>query len=103
MPFVAFCFKGVIGMSYYVKTAVSTAVGLSIYEVAQIYLPRRTFDPEDIVASFAGATTSIVLASLLFLIQRKDEKNIEPNAAPNGGPSASVDNSNARGGPPSVS
>jgi hypothetical protein len=30
-------------------------------------------------------------------------RNAEPGAAPNGGPAASVDNSNASGGPPSVS
>lgn len=32
-----------------------------------------------------------------------DEHKAEPSAPPNGGPAASVDNSNAPGGPPSVS
>jgi hypothetical protein len=33
----------------------------------------------------------------------EEEQDAEPNAALNGGPAASVDNSNAPGGPPSVS
>jgi VanZ family protein len=76
MPFVAFCFKDVIGFSYYVKTAIGTAVGLSIYELVQIYLPSRTFDPHDIVASFLGAIFSILLASILFLMQRTNYNTI---------------------------
>jgi VanZ family protein len=76
MPFVAFCFKDVIGFSYYVKTALGTAVGLSIYELVQIYLPNRTFDPHDIVASFLGAIFSILLASILFLMQRTNYNTI---------------------------
>ena len=103
MPFVAFCFKDVIGLSYYVKTAIGTAVGLSIYELVQIYLPRRTFDPYDIVASFLGAIFSIMLASILFLMQRKNEKTIEQGAAPNGGPATQLDSSDVTEGPPSVS
>ena len=62
-----------IGLSDYVKTALGTAVGLSVYEVAQIYVPRRTFDPGDIVASFLGAIFSILLASVLFLMKGKNE------------------------------
>jgi hypothetical protein len=34
---------------------------------------------------------------------RKPVKEVEPGAAPNSGPAASVDNANAPGGPPSVS
>jgi hypothetical protein len=76
MPFVAFCFKDVIGFSYYVKTAIGTAVGLSVYELVQIYLPSRTFDPHDIVASFLGAIFSILLASILFSMQRTNYNTI---------------------------
>src|SRR5688500_8848623 len=74
LPFIAFCFKEVIGWSSYVKTALATAAGLSIYEVVQIYLPRRTFDPADIVVSFLGAICSIVLATVLFL-RRREHRN----------------------------
>jgi len=100
MPFVAFCFGDVIGFSHYVKVAFGTAVGLSIYECVQVYVPWLTFDPYDIVASFLGAIVSIVLASVLFLMQRK---NIEPDAAPNGGNAAPSENSNTTEKPPSVS
>lgn len=73
-PFMAFWSRDVIGLSSYVKTALGTAVGLSLYEVVQNYLPRRTFDPYDILASFLGALFSILLASVVFLRQRGDEK-----------------------------
>ena len=102
-PFLAFFFKDVIGLTYYVKTAIGTAVGLSIYELVQFYLPRRSFDPYDIVASFLGALFSIMLASILFLMPRKSEKTIEQGAAPNGGPATQLDRSDVTNGPPSVS
>jgi len=94
MPFVAFYFKDVIGLSSYVKTALGTALGLSIYEVVQIYLPRRTFDPHDIVASFLGAIFSILLASILFL--KKSEKTIEQDAGSKGGPATQPGNRTAQ-------
>ena len=53
--------------------------------------------------------TNELLANLdvaLSLIERGEElryRNAEPGAASNGGPAATVDNSNAPGGPPSVS
>ena len=103
MPFVAFCLKDVISLSSYVKTALGTAVGLSIYEVAQIYLPRRTFDPNDIVASFLGAIVSIMLAIILFLMQKKSEMTIKEGAAPNGDPATQLDSSDVIDRPPSVS
>ena len=84
-PLLALCFNLVIGLSDYVKMTVTTAVGLSIYEVVQIWLPRRTFDPYDIVASFLGAILSILLAAILFLMRRKNEKIVEDRAARDGG------------------
>lgn len=70
-PFLAFCFKDVIGLSYYTKTALATAAGLSIYELAQSLLPHHRFDPYDIAASFLGALFSIALATPLFLMRRR--------------------------------
>ena len=101
-PFIAFFLKDVIGLTYYMKTSIGTAVGLSIYELVQFYLPRRSFDPYDIVASFLGASFSIMLASILFLMPRKSEKTIEQGAAPNGGPATQLDRSDVTDGPPSV-
>ena len=72
-PFIAFFSKDVIGLSYYVKSAMGTAVGLTIYEFLQLYLPRRTFDPYDIVASFVGALFSILLAYIVFFVPRECE------------------------------
>jgi VanZ family protein len=73
-PFIAFRSKDAVSLASYAKTALSAAFGLSLYEVAQIYLPRRTFDPYDIVASFVGALFSIALARLLFFRKRDDEE-----------------------------
>ena len=56
-------------------------VVVSLYEIVPIYLPRRTFDPFDIIASFLGAIFSILLASILFLMQRKNEHTLEPGDA----------------------
>jgi hypothetical protein len=72
--FIAFRSKEVVSLSSYAKITLAAAFGLSLYEVAQIYLPRRTFDPYDIVASFVGALFSIALARLLFFRKRDDEE-----------------------------
>ncbi len=68
-PFLAFFLEDVVRLSSYAKTAFGTAVGLSIYEVAQIYMPRRTFDPYDILASFLGAICTEIIARVLLLRQ----------------------------------
>jgi hypothetical protein len=102
-PFLAFCFKDVIGFSSYMKTAMGVAVGLSLYEVVQIYLPRRTFDAYDIVASFMGAIFSMLLASILFLMHRQHEQTNEQDAAANGGAATQRDSSDLAEGPQSVS
>jgi ABC-type transport system involved in multi-copper enzyme maturation permease subunit len=45
----------------------------------------------------------LILGAMLSLVFSKRGEIVEPNAAPNGGPAASVEKSNAPGGPPSVS
>lgn len=71
-------------MSSYAKTAFATAVGLSIYEVVQIYMPRRTFDPYDILASFLGATLTVIIARVLLLGQEQNGKTVEDPSSPRG-------------------
>jgi len=75
-PFIAFFSKDVVSITSYAKTTIGAAIGLSLYEVVQIYLPRRTFDPYDIVASFLGAIVSILLARILFFGGRGNEHPI---------------------------
>ena len=77
LPFNAFCFKTVITLPSYAKTAVASAVGLSSYEMVQILMPRRTFDLYDIAASFVGALFSVLLAGVLFFMQRRDSATTE--------------------------
>ena len=50
----------------FVKIAFGAAVGISIYEVLQIWIPGRTFDVNDIIATFAGAVFGILFCSPLF-------------------------------------
>ena len=73
-PLLAFCFRGVITFSSYTKSVIATAIGLSIFEGLQIYLPRRTFDSLDILASFLGAVLSILLARSFFFMRKENEK-----------------------------
>lgn len=49
----------------YIKFALVTAVGMMAYEFAQIWMPARTFDVLDILASFAGALVSVCLARVM--------------------------------------
>jgi hypothetical protein len=49
------------------------------------------------------AIFALIGAASLFRDDRQAQPIVEPCAPPNGGPAASVDNSNAPGGPPSVS
>lgn len=100
-PFLTFCLKDVISLSSYAKSTFGTALGLSIYEVVQIYMPRRTFDPYDILASFLGAIFSVMIASILFLSQR--QKTIEQGAAPDGSPAVPPVITRGTDGPQSVS
>ena len=66
-PFVAFILNDEVDITYYLKLAFGVAVGLSLYEVIQIWIPARTFDLSDIIASFVGASVSVVIALVLFL------------------------------------
>ncbi|MDC0325541.1 hypothetical protein OAM01_02170 [bacterium] len=66
-PFVAFILNDEVDIAYYLKLAFGVAVGISLYEVIQIWIPARTFDLYDIIASFVGASVSVVIALVLFL------------------------------------
>lgn len=65
-PLLAFTSRKSVPLGDHIKAAFGTALGLTLYELAQFYMPRRTFDLNDIFASFLGALLSILLAPLFF-------------------------------------
>lgn len=50
----------------FTKGAMGAATGMTVYEIAQIWMPSRTFDLNDIAASFVGAVFGIMLGWMLF-------------------------------------
>ncbi len=66
-PLVAFILNDKVDIAYYLKLAFGVAAGLSLYEVIQIWIPARTFDFYDIIASFVGASVSVMIALVCFL------------------------------------
>ncbi|MGO4293074.1 VanZ family protein [Chitinophaga sp. RAB17] len=44
-----------------ISTIVSVVVGLSLYELCQLWMPQRTFDIKDVVASVLGGAFSYLI------------------------------------------
>ena len=66
LSFVCLMQKKTVSLLAFSKGALGAAVGMTVYEILQIWMPWRTFDIWDIAASFGGAIAGILLASLLF-------------------------------------
>lgn len=107
------CLAGVVWLGYeslHFRQAIRDSLQEAYSLMGQV-VPERSTDAgkvlnsyyEDVYASmpsiFFPAGMLFVGATVLFLMRR----SAEPGAPPNGGPTAAVDNSNAPGGPPSVS
>ncbi|VTR96101.1 unnamed protein product [Gemmata massiliana] len=67
MPVVVFVGPRVVTARDYLVLDLFVLVGLCVYEVAQIWMPRRTFSWDDIGASVLGAGIAAVLGFALFL------------------------------------
>jgi hypothetical protein len=95
------------------RLVLTYAVGLVFLFVAHSYFSNLSTPLKLIPQTFTAVAMGYVILLIISLRQfkhvaefidwRKVVEIAEPNAAPNGGPAASVDNSNAPGGPPSVS
>ena len=75
LPFVILIANKSVSLWGFTKTATGSAVGMIVYEVIQIWMPKRTFDFMDIYASFAGALASIIIAWVLFFRLTSEMKN----------------------------
>lgn len=67
VPVVIFIGPRVITARDYLLFVVLILFGLLLYEVAQIWMPRRTFDFDDIWASAVGAVVAVALGFAFFL------------------------------------
>jgi hypothetical protein len=47
---------------------------MTAYEILQLWMPRRTFDFWDILASVTGAVASVLLASIVFFRPAKGNR-----------------------------
>ena len=66
LPMLLFATGRVVRWRDYVGVAVAILGALCAYEVAQIWMPRRTFDWADIAASGAGACVGCLLGWMVF-------------------------------------
>jgi hypothetical protein len=95
------------------RLVLTYALGLVVLFVGHSYFSNLVSPLKLIPQTFTAIAMGYVLLLIISLRQFKyvaefiDWSKVtalaEPGAAPNGGPAASVDNSNAPGGPPSVS
>src|SRR5262245_38917912 len=71
VPLAAFLSPRVLRPREYGAFVALVLVGLCGYEAAQLWLPRRTFDTDDLLASGAGALVALVVGAGLFVATRR--------------------------------
>ncbi len=74
-PLIAFFQNKSLDLREYVKVTTAAAVGISIYEILQIWIPNRTFDGNDIVASFVGSFCGILVCLPVFFLSTKPTRD----------------------------
>src|SRR4051812_32625223 len=70
LPLAAFLSRRPVRAVDFLWMTLSSLAGLWLYEVAQIWMPRRTFDWDDVWASAAGAVLALPLGAAFFLATR---------------------------------
>jgi VanZ like family len=83
VPLVAFLSRRALRVGDFLWMTLFTLVGLCLYEFAQLWMPRRTFDWDDVWATMAGALLALVVGAGFYLAT--SEKSAEPGAAAGGG------------------
>lgn len=80
VPLAPFISRRSLRVSDFLSMTLFTAMLLCVYEIAQMWMPRRTFDLDDIWATAAGAIASLGLGTGFFLLT--GGKTAEPTYAP---------------------
>lgn len=66
LPMLLFATKRSVRWSEYVNTVGAMLGGLCLYEIIQLWMPKRTFDWADLAASVGGALVGCVMGWLVF-------------------------------------
>ena len=83
-----FCSVGIlvrnrrVTLRHFVGTAFGAAVGMTAYEIMQVWMPWRTFDYWDILASIIGAMVSVLFAWVVYFRPEKRNGQIDTEHAP---------------------
>ena len=70
VPLAAFLSRKSLRFRDFLWMTLLTSIGLSVYEFAQLWMPRRTFDWDDILASIAGAFLALIIGAGFFVATR---------------------------------
>jgi hypothetical protein len=71
LPLFPFFSRRSVRVGDFLGVTLFTTVGLCVYEFAQIGMPRRTFDWDDIGATVVGGTLALMLGLGFFLFSGK--------------------------------
>lgn len=77
MPALIFIRPQIVRFTEYLMLAMAILFGLIVYEIVQLWMPSRTFDYADIVASVVGAGLGCLLCWLIFFCWLGNRSEIE--------------------------
>jgi len=83
IPLAAFLSRKSLRVRDFLWMTLFSSLGLCAYEFAQIWMPRRTFDWDDVLATIAGTILALMLGAIFFVATC--DKTADPAAAPDTG------------------